>query len=985
MVTIDCDHRPPLKPAGMAKPPEKIDADQSFDPDRSFDEAWYIRNYDDIAEAVATGRHDSGWAHYVGHGRAEGRQPFDPRIVTLLEQANEKLAGTLFAWDDFLVADQGALLLGWLDDRSDALARLVLQPYFGLATDLLPRLGRYRRDDIAGMLGVALDAFDFGLWIALDAVAPGLPPIGAMLAIGFESGRQAAFHLPARQVAPEDLRGRLLAAVEWERNRPTPPDELRRIVGPVARALNAAVLRRSVSSSPIRFGDAAAKPALSVVVALTGWQQPALRQAAFFADTTGGERAEFIYVAAGRGPAADFEASIEAAHVLYGLDAVALRCSGMPGLPRARNAGASAARGDHLLFLSPHCMPAAADWLDRALEAAAVLAGRGVIGPCLLDEDDAIAACGLSLRRDQLEGGVFRAEPALLGLPAGFRPGAPQEADAIGAEAMLVPGGFFPRTRGLRRGIHPGGVGGSGFLPARARRGWAGAGRSAPRVSHSAVGNHAARSRRRRGRAAQSRPLRRALGRPARRRLSAACQGASEGSLPVPQIRVLSIASHHPDLLLGEAQEAAYALFRRMRAEPDLAPVFIGGVQHYLQPQLVKPAAAIWSYAGRADEFLLAVRGFDEFWQSNTGQHRSGWEPVIAMLRALRPDVVLFNHLADLGAELIRAVRTALPAARILFTLRDLALIAPAASANAGSRSARELPPTSAQGALGFPDRAPSELALRTRWLHAHLAGVDHFVATSEFLRDQYCAWGLAAGRVSVIRPGLRGSPPVPAPPTAARDRFGLFGPQSEENGLAVALDAAQALVAAGIAGFELRIGGSLRRTSPALRKRAEELAGVLPQLRLAAGDRAAADEDGAFARIGEVDWVIVPTLLRESAPAVVEAAFLAGRPVLCSALGGLPERVVDEVSGLHFPAGDGHALADRIAACLADPELWDRLSDGIPAVPDAAHELAAYRALWSGLAPDAPIKVGSSDASKGRPKAQRQAPFRPRTGAINR
>jgi SAM-dependent methyltransferase len=44
----------------------------------TFDEEWYLRRYQDVAEAIASGRIPSALAHYERHGRLEGRQPAAP-------------------------------------------------------------------------------------------------------------------------------------------------------------------------------------------------------------------------------------------------------------------------------------------------------------------------------------------------------------------------------------------------------------------------------------------------------------------------------------------------------------------------------------------------------------------------------------------------------------------------------------------------------------------------------------------------------------------------------------------------------------------------------------------------------------------------------------------------------------------------------------------------------------------------------------------
>lgn len=57
------------------------------------------------------------------------------------------------------------------------------------------------------------------------------------------------------------------------------------------------------------------------------------------------------------------------------------------------------------------------------------------------------------------------------------------------------------------------------------------------------------------------------------------------------------------------------------------------------------------------------------------------------------------------------------------------------------------------------------------------------------------------------------------------------------------------------------------------------------------------------------------------------------GRPVICSDIGGMAEKVADGVSGLHFRAGDPHSLARTMIRAAHDPGLWNRLQAGIPEV----------------------------------------------------
>jgi glycosyltransferase involved in cell wall biosynthesis len=66
-------------------------------------------------------------------------------------------------------------------------------------------------------------------------------------------------------------------------------------------------------------------------------------------------------------------------------------------------------------------------------------------------------------------------------------------------------------------------------------------------------------------------------------------------------------------------------------------------------------------------------------------------------------------------------------------------------------------------------------------------------------------------------------------------------------------------------------------------------------------------------------DLVALPSS-SEGMPLTVIEAMAAARPVVASNVGGVPEVVVDGVTGLVVPVGDRQALADALAALLQDP-----------------------------------------------------------------
>jgi glycosyltransferase involved in cell wall biosynthesis len=63
---------------------------------------------------------------------------------------------------------------------------------------------------------------------------------------------------------------------------------------------------------------------------------------------------------------------------------------------------------------------------------------------------------------------------------------------------------------------------------------------------------------------------------------------------------------------------------------------------------------------------------------------------------------------------------------------------------------------------------------------------------------------------------------------------------------------------------------------------------------------------------------VVVPSVGPDSLPMTVSEAQNCGVPVIASAVGGIPEQVLDGKTGWLVPAADERALADRLAQLIA-------------------------------------------------------------------
>ena len=81
------------------------------------------------------------------------------------------------------------------------------------------------------------------------------------------------------------------------------------------------------------------------------------------------------------------------------------------------------------------------------------------------------------------------------------------------------------------------------------------------------------------------------------------------------------------------------------------------------------------------------------------------------------------------------------------------------------------------------------------------------------------------------------------------------------------------------------------------------------------------ADPGDPYPTITQHDVMAIPSLWDENSPLVIHEAQAAGRPVIASNVGGIPELVRDGVDGILFPPGDAQALAQALDDLADQPD----------------------------------------------------------------
>ena len=415
-------------------------------------------------------------------------------------------------------------------------------------------------------------------------------------------------------------------------------------------------------------------------------------------------------------------------------------------------------------------------------------------------------------------------------------------------------------------------------------------------------------------------------------------------------LRVLYIAHNHPSVRPGGAEQHALELHRAMAQVPGMESVLLTKGGPPVGPVgRVHEGTCIAPVNGRPDEYFLYTDGytFDYFNGSITGKDFYT-KHVREFLRAIRPDVVHFQHTLFLGYDLIREVRNTLPDAAILYTLHEYLPICARDGQmvrSANNELCDDESPLRCHGC--FPHISPQAFFLRKRFIQAQFGLVDQFIAPSHFLMQRYLEWGIPEDKIRFQDYGRVPLKLKPEAPRKNRNRLGYFGQLSGYKGVDVLLEAMRLLeVDAPVASLKVH-GANLELQDGEFKR----IVG-----RLLEETRATVTLVGKYRPeqlpdlMRDVDWVVVPSIWWENSPLVIQEAFLNQRPVICSAAGGMAEKVTDGVNGLHFRVGDPVSLAATIRAAVQSPGKWEEMRRGIPSIFRLDEQVAELRATYRDL-----------------------------------
>ncbi|WP_237064727.1 glycosyltransferase family 4 protein [Microbulbifer guangxiensis] len=390
--------------------------------------------------------------------------------------------------------------------------------------------------------------------------------------------------------------------------------------------------------------------------------------------------------------------------------------------------------------------------------------------------------------------------------------------------------------------------------------------------------------------------------------------------------RILVVSHGHPDFNKGGAEVAAYNLFKELRRHCHDA-YFLA------RTELLPHGGAAFSQRKDSREILFHTKMDDGFLFSSL-KTKHLWGDLRELLLKIKPDVVHFHHYFQIGIEAIEVVRKTLPNTRIILTLHEYLAICHnnGLMYKTNDKLCYQYTPRDCNNC--FPDKSPGDFFLREQYFKNIFRRVDHFVSPSRFLKNRYVDWGVSEKAISVIENGQPKPEGIIAREnsversSSGKIKLAFFGQVNPYKGIDVLLSAIASLgkkyrerLVVEIHGanfnnqrgeYQEKIKRLLRRTRDVVTFCGSYESHELPRL------------------LSGTDWVVIPSIWWENSPMVIQEAFTARVPIITSDIGGMAEKIKDEVDGLHFRAGKHQDLAEVIVRIIEDSTLRGKLVDNI-------------------------------------------------------
>jgi glycosyltransferase involved in cell wall biosynthesis len=393
-------------------------------------------------------------------------------------------------------------------------------------------------------------------------------------------------------------------------------------------------------------------------------------------------------------------------------------------------------------------------------------------------------------------------------------------------------------------------------------------------------------------------------------------------SMTEPMTRLLVAAHSHPTVTKGGAGISAWRLYESIAARRGWRAWFMGCTRETGAGR----TGSVITQPFSDNEFVYASGAFDWFKFANFDQLYP--RELETMLHEITPDIVHFHHYVNFGVETFLHIRRALPRCRIVLTLHEFQAICN----HYGQMVTKEKKSLCYEDSLRncnqcFPEFSRADFFLRKAYITRFFDLVDQFISPSSFLAERYVKWGIPAAKIAVLEnvtASAQETEVAEREPERAVLRVGFFGQISYLKGIHVALDAARFLEDEEVTAIQLDIHGDYAGQPDEFQK------DFLERLERAGRNvryHGPYDNRRVDALMRAVDVVLVPSIWWENSPVVIQEALRNQRPILCSNIGGMAEKVRDGRDGFHFRVGSAIELAALLRDLARDREKLIRVA----------------------------------------------------------
>lgn len=236
-----------------------------------------------------------------------------------------------------------------------------------------------------------------------------------------------------------------------------------------------------------------------------------------------------------------------------------------------------------------------------------------------------------------------------------------------------------------------------------------------------------------------------------------------------------------------------------------------------------------------------------------------------------------------------------------------------------------------------------SDTSFRVRYLRETLKKLDLLLTPSRFMKQVYVDHGIPDDKIMVLPHGVKPAG-VQSKITAEPGKisFLFMGVIMPHKGLHVLLKAFQRLDPSRV---RLECWGCPTPEHEAYYARLQREVEGWPVTFHGRYD------NSALAQIlSRADLLVVPSLWKETFSVVSHEAFTAGVPVAAPSIGVFPEIVHNRENGILFRVGDAEDLADKLKKIVSEPGILQRFTKRMPVVKGVSEHAAEMEAIYHDL-----------------------------------